>query len=253
MNFMIIATLAAFFVKGLCGFASSLVFSTILSFGINNINITPVDLLLKIPSNLIIAWKERHAVKLKVSLPLAAFVLIGDIPGIFLLKYADANWIKIFFGAVIICMGCGMLSGKEEKEDEGKNRSDNGKGGLKPVYIFLGIASGVLCGMYGIGALLAVYVSRVTNNNREFKATICMAYIVDNIFRFILYVATEIITLQVARQAVLLLPFMLTGLFAGMKSSRYMEEKMAKRVMNIVLVISGAALIMKTALLYFQG
>lgn len=181
MNFRIIATLAAFFVKGLCGFASSLVFSTILSFGINNINITPVDLLL-----------------------------------------------KIFFGAVIICMGCGMLSGKDEKEDEDKNRSENGKGGLKPGYIFLGIASGVLCGMYGIGALLAVYVSRVTNNSREFKATICMAYIVDNIFRFILYVATEIITLQVVRQAVLLLPFMLIGLFAGMKSSRYMEGEDGK-------------------------
>lgn len=57
MGAMIFAVLAAYYIKGVCGFASSLVFSTILSFGINNINITPVDLILKIPSNLIIAWR----------------------------------------------------------------------------------------------------------------------------------------------------------------------------------------------------
>jgi len=79
MGFMIFATLVAFFVKGLCGFASSLVFSTILSFGINNINIAPVDLILKIPSNFIITWKERRAVRWKVCLPPAAFVLLGDL------------------------------------------------------------------------------------------------------------------------------------------------------------------------------
>ena len=33
MFFWIIATLSAFFVKGLCGFANTLVFTSILSFG----------------------------------------------------------------------------------------------------------------------------------------------------------------------------------------------------------------------------
>lgn len=237
MGFMIFATLVAFFVKGLCGFASSLVFSTILSFGINNINITPVDLILKVPSNVILVWREQKFVRWKVCLPLAAFVLLGDIPGIFLLKYADAKWIKIFFGAVIVCMGVGMLLKKEEPDAQKTNI------GLGPLLVLTGIVSGILCGMYGIGALLAVYVSRVTTNTREFKANICMAYIVDNIFRFILYMATGIINIMVAKQAAVLFPFMLLGLFLGMKSSRYMEEKTAKKFMNIMLIISGAALV----------
>lgn len=237
MGFMIFAALMAFFVKGLCGFASSLVFSTILSFGINNINITPVDLILKVPSNVILVWRERMAVKWKVCLPLAAFVLIGDIPGIFLLKYADAKWIKVFFGAVIVCMGAGMLLKKEEPDVQKTDK------GLGPLLVFTGIVSGILCGMYGIGALLAVYVSRVTTSTREFKANICMAYIVDNIFRFVLYPATGIINVIVVKQAAVLFPFMLLGLFLGMKSSRYMEEKTVKRFMNLMLIISGAALI----------
>lgn len=236
MGAMIFAVLAAYYIKGVCGFASSLVFSTILSFGINNINITPVDLILKIPSNLIIAWRGRGAVRWKVCLPLAAFVLIGDIPGIFLLKYADAGWIKIFFGLVIVCMGSGMFLKKAEE------KPDASKTGLKPLLVTSGILSGILCGMYGIGALLAVYVSRVTSDSREFKANICMAYIVDNAFRFIMYLATGIITWQTTVQAMTLFPFMLAGLFLGMKSSRYMEEKTVKKFMNVMLIISGAAL-----------
>ena len=43
MLWWIIATLLAFFVKGLTGFANTLVFTTMLSFGQNNLAISPVD------------------------------------------------------------------------------------------------------------------------------------------------------------------------------------------------------------------
>lgn len=39
MIWWIVAALCAFFVKGLCGFANTLVFTTILSFGNSNVNI----------------------------------------------------------------------------------------------------------------------------------------------------------------------------------------------------------------------
>ena len=41
-----IASFIAFFVKGVCGFANTLVFTSMLSFGTANIEITPVDLFL---------------------------------------------------------------------------------------------------------------------------------------------------------------------------------------------------------------
>ena len=46
MIYWILATLTAFFIKGLCGFANTLVFTSILSFGIVNANISPVELLI---------------------------------------------------------------------------------------------------------------------------------------------------------------------------------------------------------------
>ena len=102
MVWMIIAAVCAFYVKGLCGFANTLVFTTILSFKINNINISPLELMLGYPSNLILAFQERKSIQWKVCLPLAILVLLGNIPGIFLLKHTDTRVIKILFGIVVI-------------------------------------------------------------------------------------------------------------------------------------------------------
>ncbi|MBR2402167.1 MAG: sulfite exporter TauE/SafE family protein, partial [Lachnospiraceae bacterium] len=59
MIWWIIATLCGYFVKGLCGFANTLVLSSILSYRTNTIDITPVDLFMSVPTNAIMTWKER--------------------------------------------------------------------------------------------------------------------------------------------------------------------------------------------------
>ena len=109
MGWMMFAAVCAYFVKGLCGFANTLVFSTILSFSTNNVNISPVELVLGLPSNIMISYKEHKSVQWKVCLPLAGLVLLGDIPGILLLKNTNTQVIKGIFGFVIIAIGVEML------------------------------------------------------------------------------------------------------------------------------------------------
>lgn len=85
---MIIATLLAFYIKGLAGFANTLIFTSVLSWETNNINISPMELVLGYPSNIIISWKERKNSDYKIWLPLSIFVIIGSIPGmIFFREY----------------------------------------------------------------------------------------------------------------------------------------------------------------------
>ena len=55
-----IAAFTAYFVKGLCGFANTLVFTTILSFGTANASISPVDLLLGYPANVSLPGKTAE-------------------------------------------------------------------------------------------------------------------------------------------------------------------------------------------------
>lgn len=234
MIFWFIATICAFFVKGLCGFANTLVFTTILSFGNSNVNISPVELILGYPTNIILAWRERKAIKWSICLPLALLVIVGSIPGALFLKNADTGVIKIFFGAVIILIGLEMLL----REFQSRKMKQS-----KAVLGIIGVLSGLLCGLYGVGALLGAYVNRVTDDSSSFKANICVVFLVENTFRIVLYAIWGIITFDIVKQALVLVPLMLIGLLLGMYSGKYLNEKLVKKIVIIMLVVSGVALI----------
>lgn len=235
MIYWIIATVAAFFIKGLCGFANTLVFTSILSFGVNNANISPVELLLGYPTNFILAWKERKSIRWNICLPLAFLIVVGMIPGALFLKNANTNSIKILFGIIIVLIGAEMLwsdrSGKKFRQS-------------KPLLIVIGVLSGILCGLYGVGALLGAYLGRVTEDSHSFKANICTVFVIENTLRIVLYTIWGILTLDVLKQAVVLLPFMLIGLGAGMLSGKFLDEKIVRKLVILMLIVSGAALVL---------
>ena len=234
----IIATLVAFFIKGLCGFANTLVFTSILGFGASNVNISPVELVLGYPTNFILTIRNRKQLNPKIYIPLAVLVLLGSIPGAFILKNVNAQYIKIVFGVVVVLIGLEMLV-RESGKSSVKFRDS------KIVLTVIGILSGVICGMFGVGALLAAYVGRVTGTSDEFKANISAVFIVENTFRIILYSIIGVITLSSVKQSVMMMPFMLIGLFAGIKSGQILDEKIIKKLVIILLIISGIVLIAK--------
>jgi len=227
MGLWIAATMGAFFVKGVCGFANTLVFTSILGFGSDNINISPVELVLGFPTNLILVWKERKNLRPGVFVPLTALVLGGSVVGAFFLKNADAQALKAGFGFMVVFMGIEMLF------------RECGRGRMKESRVVLGIM------LFGVGALLAAYVSRVTDNSREFKANFGAVFIVENLFRMVVYGALGIITGSTLRQSVMLMPFMLIGLIVGMKSSQVLDEKLVKRLVIVLLILSGGVMIVK--------
>ena len=133
MSLFILATLAAFFIKGLCGFANTLVFQSILSFGINNASISPVELALGFPGNAILTWQNRKSLDPKVFGPLMALMLAGNIPGALMLSSIDGRIVKIIFGTAIILIALDMLRG------QGKPRKEK-----KWMTALVGVAAGVL-------------------------------------------------------------------------------------------------------------
>lgn len=231
----IIAALCAFFIKGLCGFANTLVFTTVLTFGNSNVNISPVELILGYPTNIILAWWERKSIKPSVCVPLALLVIGGSIPGALILKNADTGIIKVIFGVVIILIGAEMLL----REFQAKNIKQS----KVPIGI-IGILSGLLCGLYGVGALLGAYVNRVTDDSSSFKANICVVFLAENTFRIVLYGLWGIITSDVLKQAIILIPVMLLGLFLGIFSGRFLDERITKKSVIVMLIASGLALVL---------
>lgn len=233
----IVATICAFFVKGLCGFANTLVFTTILSFGNSNVNISPVELILGYPTNIILAYKERKSIKWRICIPLSILVVAGSIPGVLFLKNTDTGSIKIVFGVVIVLIGLEMLI-REFQTRKGKQS--------KVVLGVIGILSGLLCGLYGVGALLGAYVNRVTNSTSSFKANICMVFLVENTLRIILYALWGILTFDILKQAMILIPLMIIGLVLGMIGGKVLDESTVKKIVIIMLMISGVALVVNS-------
>jgi len=206
-----------------------------LSFGNSNVNISPVELILGYPANMILAWKERKSISWNVCVPLVLLVVVSSIPGVMFLKNADTRIIKLFFGAVIIFIGLEMLF----REYQTKKMKQS-----KVVLGIIGVVSGLLCGLYGIGALLGAYVSRVTDDSSAFKANICVVFLMENTFRIVLYALWEIITFDVLKQAMFLIPLMITGLILGMFSGKYLDEKIIRKLVLFMLIVSGAVLIL---------
>ena len=235
MSLFILATLAAFFIKGLCGFANTLVFQSILSFGVNNASISPVELALGFPGNAILTWQNRKSLDPKVFGPLMALMLAGNIPGALMLKNMDGRIVKVIFGAAIIFIALDMLLGQGREQREPK----------KWMTASVGIAAGVLSGLFGVGALLAAYVSRVTDTGSEFKANVSAVFLAENVFRVFLYTMLGMITVDVLKTALLLMPAMLAGLFAGIAVSRKIDDKAIKKLVLLLLIFSGIVLILQ--------
>ena len=231
-----IAAFTAYFVKGLCGFANGLIFTTILGFGAPNASISPVNTLLGYPANLILTWKDRENLERKVWLPLSILVLAGSLPGALLLKNVDERTTKLAFGFVIIVLGAEMLV---RECCQKRARSS------KLVLAVIGVTGGILCGLYGVGALLAAYVSRVTKNNGSFKANISAVFVIDNTFRIILYKMLGLLTLGTIKTVLLLIPFALLGLFTGIKCCGHMDEEIVRRLTTALLILSGISLVLK--------
>ena len=230
----IIAAFCAFFIKGLCGFANTLVFDTILGFGVNNVNISPVELVLGYPTNVILTYKNRKYIDKNIVIPLIIVVILGSLPGAFVLRYVNANIVKMIFGVMVTLVGIDMLY-REYNSSTGNSH--------KVFNITIGILAGAMCGMFGVGVLVAAFVSRITRTSSEFKANLSMVFIAENTFRFISYIALGVMTFDSIKQAAYLAPVMLISLFLGMKCGDVLNEKLVKKLVIIFLIISGVVMV----------
>lgn len=234
MDYFILAAACAYFIKGLCGFANTLVFTSILGFSKTNIEISPVELVLSYPSNIILVLKNRDRLQWRAWLPVAITVLLGSFIGVNFLRSYDASSIKIFFGFVVFFIGLEMLL---QDRFGGKHKE------VRLVSIIVGIASGLLCGLYGIGALLGAYMGKISADNSSFQANLNMVFFIETTVRLALYGWYGIITLQTLTQSLMLYPFMLAALFLGMKSGSLLNEKYVRKIVMLMLIVSGIVLV----------
>lgn len=230
----ITAVILAFFAKGMTGFANTLVFSSIMSFQKASLEITPLDLILGFPANLIMTIKNRKGIVLKQVLPLFGVIVVGMIPGVLLLKNTNPYILKIALGVIIIILAVEMFTRENSKVH---------KETPKAMLYVIGIFSGLVCGIFGIGAFFTAYMSRTTKDIAAFKGNLCAVFLLESLVRIPLYIFSGVITLNIFTHALTLLPFMAIGLVAGLFLSSRINEKLVKKVICVMLMFTGISLI----------
>lgn len=236
---MILWMLAAFvgyFVKGVAGIGNTLVVTSAMAYTRTNAEITPVELLLCVPTNLAVTWVYRRHIDWKLAIAPLCMVLAGDALGVLLLKNVDVTAMKAVFGVVLILLSVEQLW----RELRGKPT----RSGHPALMLTLGISAGVLCGMFGVGALLAAYLSRVTTDDATYKGTMSIIFTIENFFRVIAYSATGLLTAVSLTRAAILLPFMGAGLFLGIRLSNRLNARTMRLIIGAMLLLSGLPLLL---------
>ena len=236
MPLWMLAVLVGYFIKGVAGIGNTLVVTSAMSYTRTNAEITPVELLLCVPTNLAVTWVYRKHINWKLAIAPMCMVLAGDILGVLLLKNVDVTAMKAVFGVVLILLSVEQLW----RELRGKP----GKSAHPALMLALGISAGVLCGMFGVGALLAAYLSRVTTDDMTYKGTMSVIFTVENAFRIVAYSVTGLLTTASLINAAMLLPFMGLGLFLGIRLSSRMNARAMRIIIGVMLLISGVPLVL---------
>jgi len=237
MGLWFAAAFLAYLVKGMSGFGNTLVFTSVLSFSTGNIEITPVDLLLGFPPNVIMAVRGRRRLEKRTVLRLSAMLLVGDLLGALILKNVNVTAVRVIFGLAVIAVAVDMLVRmyRPAQRDFGTTAAT-----------LVGILSGVMSGMFGVGAMMAAYIGRRTTDAETMKATVSAVFTADNIFRLGLYLFMGILDRNALAQALMLLPVALAGLYLGLYMSRLFDERRTRLMVILLLIVSGAALILQS-------
>lgn len=229
----------AFILKGMVGFGNTMIASPLLAMRLNNSIISPGNLLLDIPVNLSIVYRNRSSFLPKIALPIAAFVMLGVIPGSLFLKVGNAELIKALLGLLIIFLGMEMATRKPAKP------------GAVPNYVLMcavSLLSGFMSGIFGINMLFLAYIDRYCGDIKAFQSNVCFVFVMENIFRAVVYVVTGIFSVQSLLLTAVSALAAALGLLVGRKLEHAIEENRMKKITYAVFMLGGCSILIKAVL-----
>lgn len=225
-----ISTCLAFTVKGLVGFGDPLIFTPLLSVCLPNSIITPAFAPISPFLNGRIVWKNRRHFNARIVLPISCFNMLGIIPGTWLLKFGQPQWLKLLAGLVIIGLGIEMLT-RKTAVSEGKQNP--------VIRSAVAFCSGILAALFGMNMLFLAYMERVAASREEFRANACFVLFLENLFRVVLYIYQELFSPESLRLTLVVFPAALIGMKIGTILDRKVNDKLSHQFIVYVFILGG--------------
>lgn len=156
---------------------------------------------------------------------------LADLFGVLVLKrVGDAPIWYTLLGVLFICMAIYLMWGQERLPI---------KANKKTLVLFSG-TTGVLVGAFGVGGpIMAAFFLAATKSKEEYLGTIQVTSLfgmgLDVIFR----AANGMVTLELIKLTGLGLVFLVAGLLVAKRIVRYIDARMLRRIVCVLMVING--------------
>ena len=245
INKLIIISIIIFisqFIYSSVGFGSGMFAISLLALLYKDISLfVPFFLLLCIPTEIIISFKDRAKIDYKHNWRFLLFIFPAIILGAFVLNSQHNIILTIMLGSLIMILSIYYLFFEKKINLHFNNKS---------WFLIVGSMSGFLGGLFGMsGPPLIFYFKSIKLNKQEFRVALISIFFAMSLFRIIVYMILKIYTQEMLLSSLLLLPFAFSGLFLGMFFHNKIQENIFKRFTSIILFICGLLIVLKNSLL----
>ena len=107
----------------------------------------------------------------------------------------------------------------------------------------IGVITGLMMGLFGIGALLAGYFSQTSRNISNYCGNLCLVFVVDNIFRIFAYTHQGILGFNIFLYSLYLTPAIAIGMYIAGKVDSKLKESTVKKIILFLIIASGLMIV----------
>ncbi len=221
-------------IKGFSGFASALFAIPLLALFLEIKFIVPVFLLFDFISGLFLVTQTRRLIDKKNAFLLLSGLVIGTAMGTYFLVSFENEVLKRIFGVVVILFALRILI----LEDDGAKKQISKI--WAPISGFAGGCSGAMFGLNG--PPLVLYLGFQLKDKQIFRSTLYGIFFIDACYRLVLFSLNKLITMEVIRFVLYLVPFLLIGLYLGAKLQTKINQNAFKKIIALILILTGILL-----------
>lgn len=225
-----------FIVRGMTGFGGTLIITPLALLFLDVKLAIPVILVISFLGNLYLVYHVRKDINKKIFLTFLIPSIVGIAIGTYLLKVLDSRLITILLAIFILIFSIKLFF--SEKAKAIKRKIDRIKGNIA------GFIAGSIDGFIGMGGPpIVMYFDYLGLKKHVFRATMVMIFIVFNISRLVTYTYSGLMSLEIIKTGIYLMPAMVIGTLIGMKMHFRLNEILFRKIVAVILLLIGVALL----------
>ena len=235
IGIVIAGAVLAGFAQGLSGFAFAMIALSVWAWALAPQVAAPLSVFGALMGQLLSLFQVRAGYDLRKIAPLVAGGLIGVPIGVFALHNFDPAKFKLVIGTLLVLYASyGLLAGGELRVKSGGRWLD----------AFVGLIGGALGGLGGMSGSVPAIWTQVRGWNRDLRRATMQVYnVAMHVFTLTVYAETGGLRALDWRLFALAAPAMLIPAYFGAWVYRSVSERIFQRVILILLLFSGFAML----------